>query len=39
MDIVPRVAAFEKRILDALDSDASPLLASLCRLEEVLKIR
>ncbi|MBJ6128122.1 MarR family winged helix-turn-helix transcriptional regulator, partial [Microvirga splendida] len=39
IDIIPRAVAFEKRILGTLGSDASPLLASLCRLEEVLKIR
>ncbi|HZH53844.1 MAG TPA: MarR family transcriptional regulator [Microvirga sp.] len=39
MDIVPRAVAFEERILGTLGSDASPLLAALGRLEEVLKIR
>jgi DNA-binding MarR family transcriptional regulator len=39
LEIIPRAAAFEKRILTTLGSDAAPLLSALDRLEDILRMR
>jgi DNA-binding MarR family transcriptional regulator len=38
-DIVPRALAFERRIMSALGSQASPLISALERLEEILEVK